>query len=164
MQRLFSTVLVAQRATAVREPAAAQTRLSKPITIEVPFPAGGGVDAFAHPMFTLTNKQFGQPLIIDNPGGAGGNIGVSLATKANADGYTWFIGAVHQTIAPALYPKLDYNLTNDFVPVALIAIVSTWTNLGADLPTRYGPAIGDFVVRETKRLGQVVNAAGLKLD
>lgn len=164
MQRLLSTLLIALCATAVHEPAAAQAWPSKPITIVVPFPAGGGTDAFARPVFAHMTKQLGQPLSIDNRGGAGGNIGASLAAKANADGYTWFMGAVHHTIAPAVYPKLDYSLTNDFVPVALIAIVSTWTNLGADPPTLYGPAFGDFIARETKRWGEVVTVAGIKLD
>jgi tripartite-type tricarboxylate transporter receptor subunit TctC len=103
--------------------AAAQAWPTRPVTVIVPFPAGGGTDAFARPVFAQLTKQLGQQVIIDNRGGAGGNIGASTAAKAAADGYTWFMGAVHHTIAPAVYPKLDYNLTTDFVPVALLASV-----------------------------------------
>jgi tripartite-type tricarboxylate transporter receptor subunit TctC len=96
---------------------------SKPVTIVVPFPAGGGTDAFARPLTAQLTKQLGMQVIIDNRGGAGGNVGATVAAKAVPDGHTWFMGAVHHAIAPAMYPKLDYSLTNDFVPVALISNV-----------------------------------------
>ena len=96
---------------------------TKPITVVVPFPVGGGTDAFARPLSAQLTKQLGQQVIIDNKGGAGGNLGATVAAKAAPDGYTWFMGAVHHTIAPSIYPKLDYNLANDFVPVAMISSV-----------------------------------------
>ena len=96
---------------------------SKPITVVVPFPAGGGTDAFARPLSAQLAKQLGHQVIIDNKGGAGGNLGAGVAARAAPDGYTWFMGAVHHAIAPAVYPKLDYNLANDFVPIAMIASV-----------------------------------------
>ncbi|RZS58102.1 Bug family tripartite tricarboxylate transporter substrate binding protein [Sphaerotilus mobilis] len=101
----------------------AQAWPSKPITWVVPFPAGGGTDAFARPLTAQLTKQLGMQVIIDNKGGAGGNVGATLAAKAAPDGYTWFMGAVHHAIAPAMYPKLDYKLQEDFVPVALLASV-----------------------------------------
>jgi tripartite-type tricarboxylate transporter receptor subunit TctC len=105
-------------------PAAAQTAWpTKPMTLVVPFPAGGGTDAFARPLSAVLSKQLGQQLIIDNKGGAGGNLGATVASKAAPDGYTWFMGAVHHAIAPSIYPKLDYSLTNDFIPIALISNV-----------------------------------------
>jgi tripartite-type tricarboxylate transporter receptor subunit TctC len=96
---------------------------AKPVTIVVPFPAGGGTDAFARPLTAQLTKQLGMQVIIDNKGGAGGNVGATVAAKAAPDGYTWFMGAVHHAIAPAMYPKLDYSLQGDFVPVALISNV-----------------------------------------
>jgi tripartite-type tricarboxylate transporter receptor subunit TctC len=96
---------------------------TRPITVIVPFPAGGGTDAFARPLSAQLTKQLGQQVIIDNRGGAGGNLGAGIAAKAAPDGYTWFMGGVHHTIAPSVYPKLDYNLANDFIPVALISSV-----------------------------------------
>ena len=96
---------------------------AKPVTIIVPFPPGGGTDAFARPLFAVMTKNVGKQFVIDNRGGAGGTLGASIASKAAPDGYTFFMGAVHHTIAPAMYPKLDYNLEADFVPVGLIASV-----------------------------------------
>ncbi len=96
---------------------------SKPVTMIVPFPAGGGTDAFARPMSAQFARLTGKPLIIDNRGGAGGTLGASIAAKAQPDGYTLFMGAVHHTIAPSMYPKLDYDLEKDLVPLILVASV-----------------------------------------
>ena len=96
---------------------------SKPVTMIVPFPAGGGTDAFARPFSAQFSKLTGKTLVIDNRGGAGGNLGAGIAAKAAPDGYTLFMGAVHHSIAPSMYPKLDYDLERDFVPLALVASV-----------------------------------------
>ncbi|MBT9506610.1 tripartite tricarboxylate transporter substrate binding protein [Rhodoferax sp.] len=96
---------------------------TKPVTLVVPFPAGGGTDAFARPLSAQFSKLTGKQLIIDNRGGAGGTVGASIAAKAPADGYTLFMGAVHHAIAPSMYPKLDYDIEKDFVPLALMANV-----------------------------------------
>ncbi|MEK8032164.1 tripartite tricarboxylate transporter substrate binding protein [Ideonella sp. DXS29W] len=96
---------------------------SKPVTIVVPFAAGGGTDAFARPLSAALTKQTGKQFIIDNKGGAGGTVGATIASKAAGDGYTFFMGAVHHAIAPSMYPKLDYHLDTDFIPVGLISNV-----------------------------------------
>lgn len=96
---------------------------AKPVTVIVPFPAGGGTDAFARPLSAQFAKITGKTLIIDNRGGAGGTLGASIAAKAAPDGYTLFMGAVHHSIAPAMYPRLDYDIQKDFVPLALLANV-----------------------------------------
>ncbi len=96
---------------------------AKPVTIIVPFPAGGGTDAFARPLFATMVKNTGKQFIIDNKGGAGGTLGANIASRAAPDGYTFFMGAVHHAIAPSMYPKLDYNIETDFVPVGLISSV-----------------------------------------
>jgi len=101
----------------------AQAWPAKPVTIVVPFPAGGGTDAFARPLFAVMSKNAGKQFVIDNKGGAGGTVGASLAARAAPDGYTFFMGAVHHAIAPSMYPKLDYNLETDFIPVGLISSV-----------------------------------------
>jgi tripartite-type tricarboxylate transporter receptor subunit TctC len=124
MRTLLSLAAIAVSTVVLAAPAAAQAPWpTKPVTVVVPFPAGGGTDAFARPLFAQLTKQLGHQVIIENRGGAGGNIGATIAARAAADGYTWFMGAVHHAIAPAVYPKLDYSLANDFVPVALIANV-----------------------------------------
>ncbi len=96
---------------------------AKPVTLVVPFPAGGGTDAFARPMSAQFSKQTGKTLVIDNKGGAGGTLGAGIAAKAAPDGYTLFMGAVHHTIAPSMYPKLDYDIEKDFIPLSLVANV-----------------------------------------
>ena len=96
---------------------------SRPVTMVVPFPAGGGTDAFARPMSAQFAKLTGKQLIIDNRGGAGGTLGAGVAAKAAPDGYNLFMGAVHHTIAPSMYPKLDYDLERDLTPLILVANV-----------------------------------------
>ncbi len=96
---------------------------AKPVTLIVPFPAGGGTDAFARPLAAQFARFAGKQLVIDNRGGAGGTLGAGIAAHAAPDGYTLFMGAVHHTIAPAMYPKLDYDLEKDFVPLLLLANV-----------------------------------------
>ena len=96
---------------------------SKPVTMVVPFPAGGGTDAFARPLAAQFTKLSGKSLVIDNRGGAGGTLGAGIAAKAAPDGYTLFMGAVHHTIAPSMYPKLDYDIEKDLVPLILVASV-----------------------------------------
>ena len=96
---------------------------AKPVTLVVPFPAGGGTDAFARPLSAQFARQTGRQLIIDNRGGAGGTLGAGIAARAQPDGYTLFMGAVHHAIAPSMYPRLDYDIEKDFVPLALIANV-----------------------------------------
>ena len=96
---------------------------AKAVTLIVPFPAGGGTDAFARPMAAQFARLTGKQLVIDNRGGAGGTLGASIAAKAAPDGYTLFMGAVHHAIAPSVYPKLDYDLERDLVPLILVASV-----------------------------------------
>lgn len=117
-------LLAAATLTAFGAPgASAQSWPVKPITIVVPFPAGGGTDAFGRPLTALLAKNLGRQVIIDNKGGAGGTVGASVAARAAPDGYTFFMGAVHHTIAPSMYAKLDYNIETDFVPVGLVSSV-----------------------------------------
>lgn len=96
---------------------------AKPVTMVVPFPAGGGTDAFARPLSAQFSRLTGKQLVIDNRGGAGGTLGAGIAAKASPDGYNLFMGAVHHTIAPYMYAKLDYDLERDLVPLILVANV-----------------------------------------
>jgi tripartite-type tricarboxylate transporter receptor subunit TctC len=96
---------------------------ARPVMMVVPFPAGGGTDAFARPLSAQFARQTGKQLIIDNRGGAGGTVGAAIASKAPPDGYNLFMGAVHHTIAPSMYARLDYDLQKDFVPLTVVANV-----------------------------------------
>ncbi len=99
----------------------AQSWPNKPITFVVPFPPGGGVDAFGRPLAAQLSKQLGRQIVIDNRGGAGGTVGASVVAKAPPDGYTFLVGAVHHSIAPSFYPKLDYDIERDLVPLTTIS-------------------------------------------
>ena len=115
--------LAAGAATLVASRVRAQSWPLRPVNVVVPFPPGGGTDAFARPLFAAMSRNLGRQFLIDSKGGAGGTVGASVAAKAAADGHNFFMGAVHHSIAPSMYPRLDYDILNDFVPVGLISSV-----------------------------------------
>jgi tripartite-type tricarboxylate transporter receptor subunit TctC len=96
---------------------------NRPVRLVVPFPPGGGTDAFARPLTRVLAAQLGQPVVIDNRGGAGGTLGAEIAAKSAPDGYTFLVGAIHHAIAPSMYPKLGYDLTRDLTPVTMLSSV-----------------------------------------
>lgn len=113
-------------AAAVAAPLAAQAQAypTKPITIVVPFSAGGTTDILARVVGEALKNELGQPVVIDNRAGAGGNIGAALAAKANADGHTLFMGTVGtHAINQSLYKKLPYDPIKDFAPLTRVAMV-----------------------------------------
>jgi tripartite-type tricarboxylate transporter receptor subunit TctC len=95
---------------------------AKPVRIVVPFPAGGTTDILARALAPELQRVFGQPFIVDNKPGAGGNNGAAEVSKAAPDGYTLLMGTVGtHAINPALYPKMPYDHVKDFAPVTLVA-------------------------------------------
>jgi tripartite-type tricarboxylate transporter receptor subunit TctC len=94
---------------------------AKPIRMIVPYPPGGGTDVVARIVNEKLSTELGQPIVIDNTGGAGGSVGTELAAKAPADGYTLLLTLSSHTINPKLYPKLGYDVERDFIPVSLAA-------------------------------------------
>jgi tripartite-type tricarboxylate transporter receptor subunit TctC len=99
--------------------AQAQTYPSRPITLVVPFPPGGSTDAAARIMAERMRVPLGQPVVIENIGGAGGSIGVGRVARAAPDGYTFDIGQWDTHVGSIIY-KLDYDLEKDFEPIALV--------------------------------------------
>ena len=126
---------------------------TKPVTMVVPFPAGGGTDAFARPLSAQFGKVAGQTLVIDNRGGAGGTVGASIAAKGAPDGYVLFMGAVHHAIAPSIYPKLDYDIEKDFVPIMLLANVPQVVVVNPRRVTQ--PTIQEFIAYAKKNPGKL---------
>lgn len=96
---------------------------SKPITMIVPFPPGGPTDLVARVLAQTMGAQMGQQIIVDNRGGANGNIGSAAAAKAAPDGYTVLYNTSSITLSPALYKKLSYDVQRDLAPVGLAATV-----------------------------------------
>src|SRR6185503_855441 len=96
---------------------------AKPVTLVNPFAPGGGVDGFGRPLAAYLTRTLGQQFLVENVAGAGGTIGAAAAARRPADGYTFFLGAVHHTIAESLYLRLSYSLQKDFVPITVLAYV-----------------------------------------
>ncbi len=124
---------------------------AKPIRIVVPFPAGGTTDILARAMAPELQKVLGQPVVVENKPGAGGNTGAAEVAKSPADGYTLLMGTVGtHAINAALYPKLPYDPVKDFVPVALVAGVPNVLVMNPMSMQRFGVASVPDLIRAAK--------------
>src|SRR5450755_424669 len=101
--------------------AAAQGWPEKPVRFIVPYPPGGGTDVIARIVQERFQNALGQPIIIENRGGAAGSLGTDIAAKATPDGYTVLFTLSSHTINPAIYPKLPFNTVKDFEPIGTVA-------------------------------------------
>jgi tripartite-type tricarboxylate transporter receptor subunit TctC len=121
--------------------AAAQAWPSKPVRIVVPFPPAGTTDILARALAPELQRAFGQPFVVENKPGAGGNIGAAEVAKAAPDGHTLLMGTVGtHAINPALYAKMPYDHVRDFVPVTLVAGVPNVLVLNPGMAQRYSVA------------------------
>jgi tripartite-type tricarboxylate transporter receptor subunit TctC len=134
-------------------PAGAQNYPVKPIRLIVPFPPGGGNDIMARTVGQKLTEATGQQVVIDNRGGAGGNIGAETAAHAVPDGYTLFLGGVgsHGT-NPGLQARLPYDPVKDFAPITLIAAAPLLVVAHPSLPAKN---IGELVQYAKARPGQL---------
>ena len=111
---------IAGGAAAFCSPAWGQTFPSRPIQIIVPFAAGGGSDTVTRVVANLLAQRLGQPVLVENRGGAGGNIGMEAGARAQPDGYTLTVLTQNIAVNPHLYKTLGYKPLTDFKPIALI--------------------------------------------
>ena len=119
MKRLLSATLLSLAAASAFAQGAWPTRA---VTLVVPFPPGGGTDTGARIVAEQLAKKWGQPVLVDNKGGAAGQIGADVVAKARPDGYTILMGNIGtQAINPSLYPKMPYDPDKAFAPIALVA-------------------------------------------
>jgi tripartite-type tricarboxylate transporter receptor subunit TctC len=102
--------------------ALAQNYPAKPIRVVVPFPPGGGTDIVARTVTPKMAEILGQPFVIENRAGAGGNIGTEAVAKSPADGYTLLVASASSTINTTLVPNLPWDLARDFAPVILMVV------------------------------------------
>jgi tripartite-type tricarboxylate transporter receptor subunit TctC len=150
---VLATLSAAMAAALVASPVAlAQTAAtsawpSKAARIVVPFAAGGTTDILARAMAPELQRAFGQPFVVDNKPGAGGNNGANEVAKSPADGYTLLMGTVGtHAINPALYPKMPYDHVKDFVPVTLVAGVPNVLVVNPAMAQKYGiKNVADFI-------------------
>ncbi len=117
-------------------PVIAQTYPAKPVRLILAQAAGGASDILIRPIAMRLSETFGQQIIIDNRPGAGANIGAEIAAKAPADGYNLFMVSGPHAVAPALYPKLGYDLMRDFMPVTMIAVEQLCLVVHPSLPVK----------------------------
>ncbi len=103
--------------------AMAQAWPSKPISLVVPFAAGGTTDVLARALADRLSQSLGQPVVVESKPGAGATIGADYVAKARPDGHTLLMGAVHHTIAPSVYKSLPYDFSKDLAPVTTVALV-----------------------------------------
>ena len=120
---------------------------TKQVRIVVPFAAGGTTDILARALAPELQKAFGQPFVVDNKPGAGGNNGAAEVAKAAGDGYTLLMGTVGtHAINAALYPKMPYDPVKDFVPITLVAGVPNVLVLNPAMAQKYGiNSVADFI-------------------
>ena len=108
----------------------------RPISLVVPFPAGGTTDVLARALAERLSSSLGQTVIVESKPGAGATLGADFVAKSKPDGHTLLMGAVHHTIAPAVYRKLPYDLQKDFAPVAGVALVPNVLVVNAGTPVK----------------------------
>ncbi len=153
LSKLFLVVAASLVTVCTVSFAAAQIYPSRPVTLIVPFPAGGGVDAVARIVAEKLSVGLGQQVIIDNRGGVAGVIGMRVAARATPDGYTVVISHTGITsINPTLYANPGYDVRKDFAPIGLIATTPIVLMTNTSFPVR---SVQDLVAMAKREPGKV---------
>ncbi len=151
-------ILVLAALAAASSLASAQSWPARPVQIVVPYAAGGPVDLSARILAPKLQQALGQPVVVENRVGAGGNIAADHVAKSAPDGYTLVVGAIAtHAINPALYPKLPYDPVRDFRHVALLIQVPNVLVVNNDLPVR---SVKELVEYSRKNPGKLDFASG----
>jgi len=123
----------------------------------VPFPPGGAMDVIARALAEKSSKTLGQPIVIENKPGAGGNIGAELVARSDADGYTMLITSIGMATNKYLYPKLPYDPVKDFSPISLVAVVPNVLVTNATQPNV--KTVSDVIANAKAHPGQLTYAS-----
>lgn len=134
----------------------AQAYPSHPVKIVVPFPAGGGADIVMRVLQSKLSEHLGQPVVIENRSGAGGNIGTEAVARAPADGYTLLVATASQAINTTLWKNLTWDLTRDFAPAA--PIVQNQTVLASN-PKLQATTVKELIALAKSKPGSVTYAS-----
>jgi tripartite-type tricarboxylate transporter receptor subunit TctC len=134
----------------------------KPLRFIVPYPPGGPLDTMARMLAEKVHASMGQPVVVENRPGAGGNIGADLIAKAKPDGYTLVMGAVAtHAINPWLYAKLPYDPVKDFAPVTIVASVPNVLDVNLDFARKnHIDSLQDLIAYAKKNPGKLNYASG----
>jgi tripartite-type tricarboxylate transporter receptor subunit TctC len=134
-------------------PALAQTFPSRPVTLVVPFPPGGGTDTGGRVIAEQLSRRWGQPVVVENKGGAAGQIGADYVAKSKPDGHTLLLGNIGtQAINPSLYAKLPYDADKAFAPVSLVAELPLAMMVNPSVPAK---TAAEFVALAKSKPGQM---------
>ena len=136
MQRRLITGLLLAALSAVGGQALAQVYPNRPIKIIVPFTPGGGNDVYARAVGQKLSERLGQPVVVDNKPGAGGNVGADAVAKSPADGYTLLLAQNGLTMAPHLSKNLPFDVLKDFTPIGIGASLPLAVAVTNNLPVR----------------------------
>jgi tripartite-type tricarboxylate transporter receptor subunit TctC len=158
--KLAATLLAFALAVFALPAALAQNFPDRPIRFVVPFPPGGGNDILARQLAPKMAESLGQPVVIDNRPGAGGNIGTELVAKAAPDGYTIVIASNQVTMNPWLYAKLPFDIEKDFAPVALAASVPMVLVVHPSVPAQNVKELIAVAKRDAGKLNYSTPGAG----
>ena len=123
---------------------------NRPVRFILPFPPGGGTDILGRLIAERLTASLGQPVVVENRGGAGGNVGVEVAAKAAPDGYTIVLVAPSLAISATLYSKLNYDAVKDFAPISLVAAVP---NVMVTNPAVNAQNLAEFIALAKTRPG-----------
>ena len=138
--------------------ASAQQYPSKPIRFVVPYPAGGPLDTVARLLAQKVSEGTGQPVVVDNKPGAGGNIGADIVAKSPADGYTILMGAVAtHAINPTLYKSIPYDPIKDFAPVTQVASTPNVLVVNPSVPAA---SVREFIAHAKANPGKLSFGSG----
>ena len=129
----------------------------KPVRFILPFPPGGGTDILGRLIAERLTAALSQPVVIENRGGAGGNLGAEAAAKSSPDGYTIVLVAPSLAISPSLYSKLAYDPVRDFAPVSLVAVVPNVMVSPGSLPVR---TLAEFIALAKTKPGTMNFGSG----
>jgi len=131
---------------------------SKPIRLVVPFPPGGSLDVVARAIGQKLSEAWGQPVVIDNRPGAGGNIGADVVAKSVPDGYTILEGALStHAVNVSLYAKMPYDPIRDFAPITLVAVTPNVLVLNPSLPAN---SVGELIAYAKANPGKLSFGSG----
>lgn len=123
----------------IAQPAIAQSKDAfpqRPVTIVVPFPAGGTPDIIARVLADKAGASLKQTIVVENKAGAGGNIGVQQVARARADGYTLVMCAYSCAVSPSLYKPAPYSIVDDFAPITLVGTVPSVLVVNPQVPAK----------------------------
>jgi tripartite-type tricarboxylate transporter receptor subunit TctC len=133
-RREFITLLVGAAIIVSGVANAAEPFPTRPIRLVVPYPAGGGTDIVGRVLGQKLHESLGQPVVIDNRGGAGGTLGTAVAAKSAPDGYTLLLVPTSHVINPSIYAKLPYDTEKDFAPITMVASAAILMAVNARVP------------------------------